>query len=61
MKKNTDWDRVSKEPHEIAYVRKLARELLDFTEGKLLTVNKSKLKRLSKSYLNVTKGYTKWK
>lgn len=53
-----DQRRISKERHEIAYCRKLARE---FLSPKIRYVNSDKLKRVSKAFLKFTRGYSKWK
>ena len=50
-KKNTDWDRVSKEPHEIAYCRRLARINAKQSDDPFV-------RRLAKSYLKITKEYS---
>lgn len=47
---------VSKENHEVAYCRKIARDLLD--SSKVIVSNRS-VKRIAKSYLKMTKGYSK--
>lgn len=57
MAKNTDWDRVSTEIHEIAYARKIARIILE--PESFADISLDRVLRLAKSYLKVTKGYTK--
>jgi hypothetical protein len=54
-----DQRRISKEKHEIAYVRKLARDFLAYPT--FVSGTSDKMKRISRALLKFTKGYTKRK